>query len=88
MSHDAMFRELVRQESSGGEQQDEGQQDKAVDYGGEHHLFPAVIAFENSVLDNNLMSQVDERVEKYNSDVGYKAFLPETHASLRGLGLG
>jgi hypothetical protein len=83
MPYDAMLGELVRQKTRWREQQDERQQDEAIDDGGEDYLLPAIVAFENGVLDDDFMSQVDKRVEKHHVYVGYKAFLPETHVFLR-----
>ena len=79
-----MLGEFVGQESCRGEQQDERQQYQAVDDRREYHLFLAVVTFENGILDNDLMPQVDKGIEEYHGDIGEKAFLLEAHVVLRG----
>jgi hypothetical protein len=87
MSYYSMLGELVCQKTRWGEQEDEGQQNEAIDDGGEDYLLLAIVALENGVLDDDFMSQVDKRVEKHHVYIRYKAFLPETHVFLRWMGM-
>ena len=72
-AHDPGFGEAVGQVARGGEQQDEGQQDQGVDDGGEQDLGIAVIGLEQGVLDDDLVAQVDEGIEKHHADEGQEA---------------
>ncbi len=72
-SHHPGLAVAVRDETGGGEQKDEGQQNQAVDERGKNDLGRPLMDLEDRVLNDDLVSQIDKGVEKGDEQERQKA---------------
>ena len=73
VADDRGFREAVAEVAGGGEEEDERQQDHRVDDGAEDDELISRIAFEQDVLQGDLVGEVHRGIEKEDEDEGEKS---------------